>query len=61
MYHFPCATASGAFQDLMTLYVYCTNHLGEAAMCSEGKLFRIILYLWKIFGNIWKNLKKKKL
>ncbi|ERL89633.1 hypothetical protein D910_06998 [Dendroctonus ponderosae] len=37
-FHFPCATASGAFQDLPTRQVFCNGHLGEAALCCESAL-----------------------
>lgn len=37
-FHFPCATASAAFQDLPTRQVFCNAHLGEAALCCESAL-----------------------
>lgn len=36
MYHFPCATASGAFQEISTVLVFCSNHLMQAALMCEG-------------------------
>lgn len=36
VYHFPCATASGAFQNLSALLLFCTNHLAQAALVCEG-------------------------
>ncbi|XP_050308382.1 histone-lysine N-methyltransferase 2C-like isoform X2 [Anthonomus grandis grandis] len=47
IYHFPCATASGAFQDLTTLNVYCGTHLGEAATLEAA-----ICYTCKNVGDI---------
>lgn len=37
VYHFPCATASGAFQELSTSLLFCNNHLMQAALMCEGK------------------------
>ncbi|XP_076251798.1 uncharacterized protein LOC143191021 isoform X3 [Rhynchophorus ferrugineus] len=35
VYHFPCATASCALQELSSLSTYCNSHLGEAAIRGE--------------------------
>lgn len=38
IYHFPCATAAGAFQESMSLTAFCSNHLSQVAMLCECKL-----------------------
>ncbi|XP_030747185.1 histone-lysine N-methyltransferase 2C-like [Sitophilus oryzae] len=47
-YHFPCATASGALQEQSSLSVYCSNHLGDAAMRGEVS----VCYTCKNVGDI---------
>lgn len=37
IYHFPCATASGAFQELSTRTLYCNQHLGQVPLVCECK------------------------
>lgn len=40
VYHFPCATASGAFQVLNSLALFCTNHIGQASLECESNSFQ---------------------
>ncbi|CAH0559006.1 unnamed protein product [Brassicogethes aeneus] len=47
-YHYPCATASGAFQELPTLTVFCNNHVGQAALVCESS----VCYTCKVLGDI---------
>lgn len=35
VYHYPCATASGAFQELSSLTMFCNNHTGQATLQCE--------------------------
>lgn len=37
IYHFPCATASGAFQELSTTTLYCNQHLNQVPIVCESK------------------------
>lgn len=37
IYHFPCATASGAFQELISLTTFCRNHLSHVALLCDCK------------------------
>lgn len=37
LYHFPCATASGAFQDIRTLSTFCSQHLVQVPLVCECK------------------------
>lgn len=36
-YHFPCATASGAFQDSKTVSLFCSQHLGQVPLLCDCK------------------------
>ncbi|XP_056641929.1 histone-lysine N-methyltransferase 2C-like isoform X3 [Diorhabda sublineata] len=36
IYHYPCATAAGAFQEISTITTFCSNHLGQVAMLTEA-------------------------
>lgn len=48
MFHYPCATASGAFQELQTLTIYCSFHLNlVTATCDSS-----VCYICKILGDI---------
>ncbi|XP_060525404.1 histone-lysine N-methyltransferase 2C-like [Cylas formicarius] len=38
VFHFPCSTASGAFQELASFSVYCSSHLGQAALHCESSV-----------------------
>lgn len=38
IFHFPCATASGAFQELRSCSLYCNLHLSQVALKCESKL-----------------------
>ncbi|CAG9863833.1 unnamed protein product [Phyllotreta striolata] len=35
-YHFPCATAAGAFQDVSSLTTLCNDHYGQVAMLTDA-------------------------
>ncbi|XP_023312429.1 histone-lysine N-methyltransferase 2C isoform X6 [Anoplophora glabripennis] len=48
IYHFPCATASGAFQELISLTTFCSSHLGQVAMLCESS----VCYTCKTLGDI---------
>lgn len=49
IYHFPCATATGAFQELLSLTTFCSDHLNQAAMCCECKYINLLLILLKTY------------
>ncbi|XP_050507765.1 histone-lysine N-methyltransferase 2C-like isoform X1 [Diabrotica virgifera virgifera] len=36
VFHFPCATAAGAFQEIMSISTFCSNHIGQVAMLNEA-------------------------
>lgn len=38
LYHFPCATAAGAFQDVKTTSMFCSSHLGQVPLFCDCKL-----------------------
>lgn len=40
MFHYPCATASGAFQELGTLTVLCSQHISQVPILCESKEFK---------------------
>ncbi|KAJ8921946.1 hypothetical protein NQ315_008580 [Exocentrus adspersus] len=48
IYHFPCATASGAFQELISLTTFCSNHLGQVVMLCESS----VCYTCKTLGVV---------
>lgn len=48
MFHYPCATASGAFQELQSLNVFCSQHLSFVANSCDGS----VCYICKILGDI---------
>lgn len=37
LYHFPCATAAGAFQDAKTTSMFCSQHLGQVPSFRDCK------------------------
>lgn len=41
IYHFPCATASGAFQEISSSATLCSDHFGQVALLNNGKLIDI--------------------
>lgn len=46
IYHFPCATAAGAFQELASLTTFCSSHLVHVPMLAEGKRLNWLLKLY---------------
>lgn len=55
IYHFPCGTASGAFQEVTTLTMYCSQHLAHVPLACEGiiidlnyKKFTLIPFYFRI-------------
>ncbi|VEN62754.1 unnamed protein product [Callosobruchus maculatus] len=38
IYHFPCATAAGAFQELVSLTTFCSSHLGQVALLCDASV-----------------------
>ncbi|XP_063909689.1 histone-lysine N-methyltransferase 2C-like isoform X2 [Zophobas morio] len=48
VFHFPCATASGAFQVLNSLTLFCSNHIGQASLECENA----VCYTCKTLGDI---------
>ncbi|CAH1176242.1 unnamed protein product [Phaedon cochleariae] len=38
IYHLPCATAAGAFQELVSVTTFCNNHLDRVAMLCESSV-----------------------
>lgn len=48
MFHYPCATASGAFQELQSLTVYCSQHLNFVASTCDSS----VCYSCKTLGDI---------
>ncbi|XP_044258429.1 histone-lysine N-methyltransferase 2C-like isoform X2 [Tribolium madens] len=48
VYHFPCATASGAFQVLNLLALFCSNHIGQASLECENS----VCFSCKSLGDI---------
>ncbi|KAF5271825.1 hypothetical protein FQR65_LT05056 [Abscondita terminalis] len=47
-FHFPCATASGAFQELKTVSTFCVDHLAKVPLVCESS----VCYTCKIHGDI---------
>lgn len=43
MFHYPCATASGAFQELSTVTVLCSQHISQVPSECECKNQRFVL------------------
>ncbi|NWY60786.1 KMT2D methyltransferase, partial [Chionis minor] len=37
LYHFPCAAASGCFQSVKTLRLFCPEHVAEAAQMEDAQ------------------------
>lgn len=50
IFHFPCATASGAFQELSSLTTFCSQHLGQATLSCEGNK-HVMQYLTNLLIN----------
>ncbi|XP_031333016.1 histone-lysine N-methyltransferase 2C-like isoform X3 [Photinus pyralis] len=47
-FHFPCATASGAFQELRSVAIFCVEHLAKVPLVCESS----VCYTCKMHGDI---------
>lgn len=61
IYHFPCATAAGAFQDAKTITMFCNQHLGQVPLLCESKLKfskdLMLIFIYNFFYSYqWCNL-----
>ncbi|KAG5897190.1 hypothetical protein JTB14_022545 [Gonioctena quinquepunctata] len=48
IYHFPCATAAGAFQELASLTTLCSSHLDQVVMLCDAA----VCYTCRIVGDV---------